>query len=1010
MINRLKYSIDSMLKRDIFSMVDLETNDNQNPFNFIRSDGGFITFLEIKGSPKLIGVQEFKDRLNYLVERTSGTLKKEGQRIEFFFMRDPNSGPSEIRASQYECVQSAKTLDLDAKYIFDARERILGKKIAKERVFMVIHTTPLSLPSAVMSRESKKRIKKEEVQEIGLRPGVRGQSPFISFESLRKPHEALVENILNIFKGNLLVEKMDCHHVIRSIRQIYAGNLTSESYKPYLLGDKLPVRFTEEFPSDADLSWMMHPAIADQLFPFDIDVCKEDDSIVDVGGNFFAPISMELGPQQYKPFSELFEMIDKDISWCIKVAFDTGDEAITSKLNTKKSLALLMALTNRKNKAIKEDIDNLLGISRREPKVSASISFCTWFDINNTQTHTREEAIDLARKSREIAIQAIQSWGSPDVRVERGDPVDLFLASMPGLKRNSPASHFPTVLGDIIGISPLTRPASPYNQGSMMFTTLDDKLWPYAVGSSLQTMHIDLIYARPGSGKSVLMGVKNMALITKPGLEGLLPRISCIDIGFSSELFINQVREMLPENKKHLLMHSKLQNSTEYAINIFDTPVGCDRPFPTDRALIVNLLSLILSPSEGGDISGLSQLASTLVDEIYTNKIKYPNKYEKYIDVEIDKALELINFTNFNDIYWHEIRDILFDEGLIIEAVLAHRYVVPNLADASAVLAQSDSIREIFGDATIQGGEKLIKACQRQLLSASKDFPILNGSTKFSTGNARIIALDLMDVSPQGGRNEKRQTSIMYLLAFNLLTKEFFRKKDVVQFIPVKYRAHHSKIIEANSSVPAHLCMDEFHRSSEAEQVRANVKMVMREGRKFGVMVTLCSQRETDFDRDMVEMATNVWILDKGTKKSRDYIRDVFAPSEDAIRQLELYVNGPSSHGANLLYLGVNKTGNIEQILNLKLTPHELWSLSTTPVDVKVRDKLIDNIQYSNAINILSERFPSGTCMPYLESVKTIAKKDMAAESTDEDMASKATNDLVLELTKLHLEKEKINE
>jgi intracellular multiplication protein IcmB len=992
-----------MLKRDIFSMVDIEANDNLNPYNFIRSDGGFVTFVEIKGSPKLIGSEEFHDRLHYLIDRTSGAMKKQGQRIEFFFMRDPTAGQAEIRSAQNECIKSAETLDLDANYIFKARERILGKKIAKERTFMVIHTTPQSLPPAVMNRESKKRLKDEQVKELGLRPGVRGQSPFISFEALRKPHDAFVDNLIQILQQQLIVEKIDAHKVIRSIRQIYAPNITGEDYRPYLLGDKIPARFVNEFPSEADMSWLMQPAIADQLFPFDIDVCKEDDSIVDVGGSFFAPLTMELGPQQYKPFSELFDMIDGDIPWCIKVAFDTGSDSITSKLNTKKSMALLLALTSRKNKEIKRDIDQLLNTSPREPKVSASVSFCCWSSIGTTHTKSREEAIDAARKAREITTQAIQSWGSPDVRVERGDAVDLFIATMPGLKRKAAGAHFPAVLGDILGISPITRPASPYDQGSMLFTTLDHKLWPYAVGSSKQTMHIDLIYARPGSGKSVLMGVKNLALLTKPGLEGLMPRISCIDIGFSSALFIEQVKNMLPEHKRHLLMHCKLQNSTEFAINLFDTPLGCDRPFPTDRALISNLLSLILAPAEGGAIDGLAQLTSTLVDEVYSAKIKQPNKYERYMDDQVDKALDLIDFKPDHDTLWYEVRDELFQAGMIVEANLAHRFVTPTLADASAVLSQSDTIREIFGEARLNGGEPLIKACQRQLLSASKDFPIINGQTKFTTENARIVALDLMDVSPQGGSSEQRQTSIMYLLAFNLLTKEFFRKKDVVQFIPKMYKKHHEKIIEGNSMVPAHLCMDEFHRSSAAEQVRANVKMVMREGRKFGVMVTLCSQRETDFDRDMVEMATNIWVLDKGTKKSRDYIREVFAPSEDALRHLELFVNGPSAQGANLLYLGVNKGGNIEQLLNLKLTPHELWSLSTTPADVKVRDRLIDNIGYGAAIEALADRFPSGTCMPYLESVKTIAKKDMKAESTDEDMAAKATNDLVRELAETHL-------
>ena len=68
-------------------------------------------------------------------------------------------------------------------------------------------------------------------------------------------------------------------------------------------------------------------------------------------------------------------------------------------------------------------------------------------------------------------------------------------------------------LSDTLYMLPLFRPASPWKYGSLLFRSMDGKLWPYQPGSSAQTVWIDMIYARPGSGKSVLSNALNLALV-----------------------------------------------------------------------------------------------------------------------------------------------------------------------------------------------------------------------------------------------------------------------------------------------------------------------------------------------------------------------------------------------------------------------------------------------------------------------------------------------------------------
>ena len=89
---------------------------------------------------------------------------------------------------------------------------------------------------------------------------------------------------------------------------------------------------------------------------------------------------------------------------------------------------------------------------------------------------------------------------------------------------------------------PMFRPASPWEFGSLLLRSPDGKPWPYQPGSPLQTTWIDMIYARPGSGKSVLSNAINFSLCIQPGIQRL-PRIS-IDIGPSSAGLISLVRSI----------------------------------------------------------------------------------------------------------------------------------------------------------------------------------------------------------------------------------------------------------------------------------------------------------------------------------------------------------------------------------------------------------------------------------------------------------------------------------
>jgi len=81
------------------------------------------------------------------------------------------------------------------------------------------------------------------------------------------------------------------------------------------------------------------------------------------------------------------------------------------------------------------------------------------------------------------------------------------------------------------------------------------------------------VYARPGSGKSVLSNAQNLALCMSGGITRL-PRIAIIDIGPSSSGLISLLKEALPEKDRHLVAYHRLRMLPEYSINPFDTQLG----------------------------------------------------------------------------------------------------------------------------------------------------------------------------------------------------------------------------------------------------------------------------------------------------------------------------------------------------------------------------------------------------------------------------------------------------
>ena len=155
----------------------------------------------------------------------------------------------------------------------------------------------------------------------------------------------------------------------------------------------------------------------------------------------------------------------------------------------------------------------------------------------------------------------------------------------------------------------------------------------------------------------------------------------------------------------------------------------------------------------------------------------------------------------------------------------------------------------------------MIHAFERMITSSIRELPILASVTRFDIGAARICAVDLGEVAPQGDDNADRQTAIMYMLARHTLVRHWWLGADSIKLMPPRYHPYHEDRLRDIRETPKRICYDEFHRTSRTRSVRAQVVRDVREGRKWGVQIVLASQLLEDFDDNMVDLATGVWVL-----------------------------------------------------------------------------------------------------------------------------------------------------
>jgi intracellular multiplication protein IcmB len=934
------------------SYCEIQTADS--PTVLVGNDGSLISVLKIDGVKALIGAEEFDRIQEGLMNSLQTTMSRKGHTMQVYFSYNRDEVGEEISHIFEPAMETAGRLSLALDDLFNERVSYLAKYCAREEVYIVLWTRPGILTTEQYKRALKEKQKMAVAKKIP--PFRETQDLLALIPDMRDVHDSFVRSVKNDMGAlGINLRVLEVHEAVYEMRRSIDPDFTDRAWRPSLPGDKIVIKEPKKITGDvSDILW---PSLARQLIPRD--VVNKDLRTVRIGDRIYSCVFIDLFPKDLQRFSSfLLRILPMCIPW--RISFLIESNGLES-LKLKGALASVLSWTSAQNRLINDSVNLLkyVELHTDDAVVKLRVAACTW---------APEDDIRLLRTRASQLAKAIEGWGSCDVSEISGDAFSGAISSSMGISGSSIATASIAPLSDVLYMLPLFRPSSPWQNGAILFRSPDGKPWPYQPGSSKQTTWIDLLYARPGSGKSVLSNAINLALCLAGGIQRL-PRISIIDIGPSSSGLISLIKEALPHDKRYMAAYHRMRMTPEFSINPFDTQLGCRYPTPQERSFLVNFITLLGTPI-GSDrpYDGIADMAGLVVDELYKRAADdgNPGVYTSGVDEIIDGLLVEIGFVKDSRTTWWEVTDALFLAGFTREAILSQCYAMPLLSEAAAI-CRTPSVEDLYGKITAPTGESLIEAFSRMISAAVREYPILSQPTRFDLGEAKVVSLDLDEVAKSGGDAASRQTAVMYMLARYVLARHFYLTEENVSDMPASYKTYHEKRISEIREDPKRIVFDEFHRTSKTAAVRDQVIVDMREGRKWKVQVALISQSVEDFDPVMIEFATSIFIMDAGPEQALRRTAEIFGLSQTAQRALRSQVHGPRAGGATFLAQFATKEGTNTQLLTSTLGPIELWAFNTTSEDSNVRNKLYRTIGPSEARRVLATIFPGGTVTKYLE-------------------------------------------
>lgn len=937
---------------------------------FVASDGSYASVLKFDGSYAALGESERNSLREQIDSALDQYFANPGYAIQFYFCRDPEIVGRKIAKMVSRSRRTAADRDLDLSDFYDAREQKWRDISTGEESYIVLWTRK----GALNSEEKKKN---KDVPDFVLKPNSSGQRIELAVEALYDRHRSFCEDVKDVLIKNQLKAKfLNVKAALKVIRSTVYPSSDRESWSARLPLDPMILKEPDSLLEN-DLSSVMWPKLSSQVITHD--PVLYDETFVRLGQDMLVGYDMALAPDGKVYFQELVDRCfsqDPLMPWRISFLLEGGGDR---RMGLKKILATFLQLSNRDHhRKIIRSINYLSALKSETNSsiVAMRVNLATWAPADN---------IGLLHQRSRALVSAFNGWGKAQLQERAADVVGGVLSSALALGVKSTADTAGAPLMETIPLLPVDRPACPYEDGITAFHTEDKVLFPYQTGSAKQEQGLEIYFAKPRKGKSVLLNTINMSFILSSTGEAnrkLLAPCVILDIGDSAKGLVDILHELLPYDRRHEVIYQVPENGNINRINPLDISLGLKSPLPLEKSAALRILSIGL----GAKTKDFNAMLGMVIDLTYEKLAdpRFQRLYREGVDPLVDQAVEDLALEITETTTWYNLRDTFFDKGVIRAATNCQRMAVPRLSDLSQAV-NSDEIRHLYGDINLENGEKMTKYCVRKLGELIELYPILNGFTTYDLSEARVKVFNLAKVCPKGDEEQtKQQRSLMYLLFRHLLVGDFYTcaalDDNLIDNFEPQYRKYQHERLSQLRGVQKRVTYEEFHRTEGSEDVLAQVDSDTREGPKCGVQIALVSQDMRDFPPKLIRMANAAFILQGGDDKYCKDVVDSFGLNEASMHILKFKLNRP---GQFLMYLSVDG-GKVMRFMENRLSSYELWVYTTTAEDCTLRSALIQKIGIVKALRLLSVYFPEGSAKAEVERLKNATVRDFDGSVYDE--------------------------
>lgn len=298
-----------MLKQPLPAYCELETAHGDA---LVTKRGDYVSWLRVDGMQRMAERKDFAVIAEAMRLDLSGALEARGHAILGWFISDPDAALVEIeRVNLASCRNVALSLGLDLSGILAERTSLWPKLMRWEAAHFIVWTR-----TSVLTKEERKQVRAEyaaNARAMGLLGDA--QRLYLCSEVMAARHAAFASRFASALRAHhVSISPLDPHEALRVTREAMYREMAGSEWRPSLPGDRVMARCPEEEVRKPKPDCLLWPPIRDQLFCSD--AVTHGGQRVDFGENSYAPVDMDIGPEDPRPFVELAATLGQDrVPW-----------------------------------------------------------------------------------------------------------------------------------------------------------------------------------------------------------------------------------------------------------------------------------------------------------------------------------------------------------------------------------------------------------------------------------------------------------------------------------------------------------------------------------------------------------------------------------------------------------------------------------------------------------------------------------------------------------------------